>query len=549
MSKGIWGTEWARQIAVAVGFALIYTIEHPFSPSQFVIGSGIRLLLLMLIPYRYWAALAVGEFFPQAYQYIPCLHDFGLAWVIWRCVPPIAIGMPAVWLFREHGRLFPSKRLVDVKALLGCVLSSSAAWTAYSFTALLLVHLPNGKTFTPEPLMAVGYMIGNYMGILAIVPIALIVRFEHSKGGFRAMWERIVSSRMTLDAVGLLFPAIVALAIVSLRSGMETRELLLMGLFLPVSWLTLKHGWRAAAVGGSLAITCAGFLLPTKASPEVVITEMFLAVTITCLFALGARITAQILAEQGETVDILATQRAARQVFQTSEQRLRHVSQALNHIASSLLVSNSRLMDNFRKMNPGVESHAFYRNAMASQEQLHLLAESIHPIAWRDRGLPAALNETISSALEDAGIKYRVEMSGRRFSSASNAVLTAAYRLICEGVVYASTRTPCTSVRVVLRGGENRGRVWLYLSVEGVTDENAIAESVLKSNGRQQLAARLGALGMEASDMREQARIFEGDLRSKWKPGHVRISAIVHDLAHETRRPVRAAPRLRLVVN
>jgi two-component system, NarL family, sensor histidine kinase FusK len=548
MSKGIWSNEWLKQIAVAVGFALVYVVEHPFSQSQFIIASGIRLVFLMLLPYRYWPALAVGEFFPEAYLYIPCLPDFGASWVMWRCIPPIIFGMPLVWLFRRYGQLFPSRRTVDVKALLGCVLTSSAAWTVYSFVALLLVKMPPGKTFTPQPIMAAGYMTGNYLGILAVVPLALIVRFDYSVGGFQRMWSRVLRSRITLDTLGLLLPTAVALALISVKAGAEMREMVLMGLFLPVSWLTLKHGWRAAAIGGALAVACAGLLLPTKATSEVLITEMFLAVTITTLYALGARITTQVLAEQGETMDIRNAQRVARQSFQLGERRLRHAATSLTHIADTLLISNSKIMESFRKINPGIENHGVYRQAMTSHEQLQRLAENLHPVAWRDRGLPAALNETIASALEDAGITYRMEMSGRGFSRASSTVLTAAYRLICEAVVYASTRTPSTSIRVVLRGGESRGKPWLYLSVDGTTAENSLANAVVKNNVRQQLAGRLGALGMDAAEMRDQARIFEGDLRSQWKNG-VHLCAILHDITIETRKPFRATPRLRLVVS
>jgi glucose-6-phosphate-specific signal transduction histidine kinase len=61
MGKGTWNSEWLKQLAVAVGYALVYFAEHPFSHAHFIFGSGVRLVFLLLLPYRYWPALVVGE--------------------------------------------------------------------------------------------------------------------------------------------------------------------------------------------------------------------------------------------------------------------------------------------------------------------------------------------------------------------------------------------------------------------------------------------------------------------------------------------------------
>lgn len=548
MGKGSLRRGWLLQLFAAVGYALVFIAEQPFSHAHFVLKAGVRLIFLLLVPYRYWAALAVGEAVPNAFEVFPCLDAFGATWVAFRSIPMIMIAMPIVWFCRSTLGLFPTKRLVDFKALLICVLACTIAWSGYSYAAVNMVHTPSGAS-AANPMMIVGYLAGNYFGILATVPWALIARFDLPGRHWRSVVDRMVNSRLVIDCVVLLAPAIVILGWVSMTASVEVRQVTLMALFMPVGWLTVKHGWRAAAVGGTLAILSAAIALPNdNYGPEVTVTEAFLALTITALFALGARITSQLMQEDDETRDVSTIQRTARQTFQLSEQRIRTTAQMLEYIAGTLHVANGRLLDHMKRILPNIESEAYFKQALSTQRQIYFLAESLHPIAWRERGLPAALNETVARALDEAGIAYRCTISGRGFTRLNPSVLLATYRLACEAVVHVSARLACNSIQLTLRGGETNGRRWVVVRVSGIVENRTVANAVFRSTERQRLASKLGANGLNLSELLNHARIFNGAVHVRSPDERTFVTILLHDAPKEVQRRERTSAPLRLWV-
>jgi two-component system, NarL family, sensor histidine kinase FusK len=227
---------------------------------------------------------------------------------------------------------------------------------------------------------------------------------------------------------------------------------------------------------------------------------------------------------------------------------MRQTSQALEYLAGSLHVTNGRLLEQMRRIVPNIESHAFYKQALSTQNQVYRLAESMHPIAWRERGLPAALNETIARALDEAGIAYRCEINGRGFTRLAPAVLTATYRTACEAVVYVSSRLACTKVKLMLRGGETNGKRWVVLRIEGSLDDTGVANAVYFTEERQRLASKLGASALDVTEIRDQVRIFDGALHMRTLKDRLRITMLLHDSAQEVRSPKSTPAPLRLWV-
>jgi hypothetical protein len=163
--------------------------------------------------------------------------------------------------------------------------------------------------------------------------------------------------------------------------------------------------------------------------------------------------------------------------------------------------------------------------------------------------LPAALNETIARALDEAGIAYRCEISGRGFSRLAPAVLSATYRTACEAVVYATSRLACNRVNLELRGGETNGKRWIVFRVEGVLEETAVARAVYHAEERKRLAAKLGASTLDVPDMRAQVRIFDGTLHVHTRANRLQLSALLHDTPQQEQEKIaRPAPPLRLWV-
>ena len=535
------------QIAVVVGYALIYIALHPISDSHWQVRSGLRLACLLLMPYRYWPALLIAEAIPNASEVIPCLKDFGMAWVAVRCIPPIMLAMPIVWWCRSRLGMFPAQRLIDAKVLIACLMMVTVVTATQDFAALATVHwMPQYHGYKVTPNMAVGFFIGNYIAILGVVPAVRMTAFGIRSRGLRAQVLRIGESKLTYETVLVAMPVIGLLSFaVVMAASDDTKQIARMAMFVPVAWLTVKYGWRAAAVGGAMTVAATCLLLACKPDPEILEIQAFIALAVSCLLATGARISAQQSQEDRIRRGEMGARQLVKRNFQISEQRRRQTALALEHIAGSLHVSNSELIQQMRRMLPTLDSQGYFNQVQVTQRRVYALADSMYPLAWRERGLPAALNETVARALDEGGISYRCLITGRRISQMSSSLHAVAYRTVCEAVALLSSRWTCTRISVVLRGGETNGQRWLVIRAEGVYSESDVVTAFMRVNERQLIATKLGAAGMDVSQIRDYVDIFEGELHARADAFSERITIMLRDQTQnaedieETSEPLR----------
>jgi glucose-6-phosphate-specific signal transduction histidine kinase len=352
MGKGARHYTWLEQIAVALAYVVTYEAAHPLSHTQFATGTAIRLLWLLFLPYRYWPALIVGESIPNMMAVYPCLDQFGPTWVALRAIPPIVVMMPIVRYCRSSLALFPSPRLINIKALLICALATSLLLTIYSSAAYALAHL-RPHTLPLTAALAFGYFAGFYFAILAIAPWPLIARYELLAGDWRNKLRLAVASKLMLEGITVLIPSTALLALAALRLDAAYAQLALMGMFLPVVWLTTRHGWRAAAIGGTVTTICAAFMVPSESvagDMAAIQTELFLGVTITSLYALGTRISEH----QAQERRAVNGRQIAQQSYKQGEYRLRQAAHSLDLAAAKLHMTGTRLLGIIGRIKPDV---------------------------------------------------------------------------------------------------------------------------------------------------------------------------------------------------
>ncbi|MFC5739954.1 MASE1 domain-containing protein [Dyella tabacisoli] len=532
---------WLRHVAVVIAYAVSYTLLRDISNVQWLLPAGLRLSCLLFVPYRYWPALALGECLSRTYSSYECLDDFGLTWVVLQSLPVIVLAMPIVWWFRRHMAVFPSQQLVSISSLLLCTLLVSLVCATYGFIALTTAHLAPGKPpFVVLPMHALGYFFGNYLGALTIVPLVVMATFELRAGSLRNMLSRVGDSHVMLDGMVLLLPTLALLTWLNTKATGDTSQIARMAMFLPVAWLTLKHGWRGAALGGGAACTCICLSFPTMATLEVLQPQAFMAFAATSLLMLGARITIQNKQEQRGQVDGQQALYLAQQGLYLGELRMRQTAYALEQISGAMQQMHGRLLNRLRHLLPPAEEHSYYRQVAVTQHQVHRLADGLYPRAWRDRGLLAGLRDgAMAQALDDARVTYQCEIQGRGLSQLSSSVHTALYRLACEAVVYLFAQGSFEQVRLYLRGGEIQGRRWAVLRLEGT------GVSSIQNVDPEQLAPRLGASGLGLNAIRDHARIYGGDLHMLSTPKGIRVTMLLHDAAELERTATFAAtPRL-----
>lgn len=533
------------QVAVAIGYVALYALIRPLSDAHWQLTAGLRLGLLVLVPYRYWAALAIGDSATNAYQSYLNASQFGLPWAITNSLPPIAFAMPVVWWCKEKLPLFPSKRLVNFQALLLCTLLVAMVWSVENYGVIVLAKNPGVEISS----VLLGYLfVGSYAALLTTFPWVIIAKLEYRPGMIKRL-RRFIKGPLALDVAGILIPAQIILSYLTLHAK-EDKQIYCLFMFMPVAWLTLKHGWRAAILGGTAVVACINILMNYDTPDPVVLqVQAIVAFAITCLIAMGARISAMRQREEQERMDVKEALRLARQSLYVSETRLRQASETLEFVCGEMQLTQNRLLNRFRLMLPVNESQLYTKQAATSQEKIYQIADAMHPIAWRRRGLPAALRENIGRALDEAGIAYSYQIKGRGFGVHSSNLHTTIYRLACESVVYICANVRCSSIRLTLRGADIDGNRFVVVRVEGDTELAAEDNSFVVEGARDRLARKLGATRLDLIELRDYVRLFNGQFHVQPKDNKLRLTYLLQDVAEKEREQLPAPAPLRLWAN
>lgn len=515
---------WLIHVGVAIGYALTYLSIRILSENHWPIMAGFRMACLLLMPYRYWPALVSGEVVALVYHNVACLEDFGLTWVVLTCIPPIALGMPIVWWFRNRAALFPTYRQVNIKALLCCALILATLWAAVSRVILSTVQLLTGP-YHPPAGAAFAYVLDNYLAILIVVPWAVMVRTHRGVLSDKFPPLGKVVRKPAFWQVLLAMLAFTALTLLHGVVADATKPAVLTALFLLMVWLTLKHGW-ASVLGGTSALICTRFLLDWQVDPATLQMHVVVAFAITGLYMFGAHVSAQCRQHEQLKRDARQTQKVAQKALMFGEQRLQQTSQLLEYIAGVVRMDYARVLQRFVPM----EARGDYdKDFLDIPKQVHHVAESIHPSAWRERGLAAALEETIGAALREAGIRYSCETPGRRLRFLSEALQGVIYRMACEAAVNISASPACIGVHLAVRTGRHHGVPWVGLRMDGVLEASQVAYGFLQAKERQRVAPKLGASARTFDDLRLLARLFEGDVRRRATASGMRVTVLLCD--------------------
>jgi glucose-6-phosphate-specific signal transduction histidine kinase len=535
-----------HQIAVALSYLILYTCIRPLSDAHWQLTAGLRLGLLLLVPYRYWGALVIADTITNAYQSYLNAAQFGVSWAVANTLPLIAFAMPVVWWCKERLTLFPSKRLVNFQTLLLCTLLVSVIWSLINYGAIVLAKNPGVEI---SPVLVVYLFFGSYAALLTTVPWVLVAKLEYRSGNLLSRLRGFIEGSVARDLAVFLIPMQIALLWLTVHSN-ENRQIYCLLMFIPVAWLTLKHGWRAV-LGGTILIACICLLMNYETpDPAVLQIQAVITFAVTCLIAMGARISAMRQREERSLADAKQALQLARQNLHMSEMRLRQASEVLEYVCGEMHITQNHLLSRFRLMLPVNESQNYSKQAANTREKLYQIADSMHPIAWRRKGLPAALHENLGRALDEIGVSYSYHIAGRGFGSHSINLHSTIYRLACESLVYICTHTRCSNIRLSLRGGQINDRRFAVLRIDGKLDPVAEDDAFFKAGQLDRLAQKLGATRLNLPELRDLAQIFNGMLHVRPKGDAMRLTFLLQDVSsNEDQEPSSASTSLQLWAN
>ena len=502
---------WLQHAAVAAGYALGYALLRQISWSHWVLFAGYRLSVLMLTPYRYWPALIIGELGPVGYTSLSCLETFGWLWSSVMMVPPIALAMPAVKYCRERLDMLPAKGQVQIGAVLLCTLVVSGIWTLANAAALSMALLPAAAPPIDYAVEVSRWFVGNFLGILTVVPLVLLVRgaWPRRANNAWAIGLQLMRCRLIIETAGLLVPALGLLVWIGLDARSEgSRQVAQMLMFMPVVALALRHGWHGAAIGGTVASLCIVLTMPEHYDATTLQSEVFVAFAITSMLLFGSRIAT--LHRAGKPQPVLDDSSAglALRIQAQAEEQFRQAAEAIELVSESVHATEEVMFEHLRQLWPAVDTRALRRRTTLSREQLFQVVDGLHPITLREQGLVAALRHGgVARALDTHRIAYWVHAHGNT-QQLSKPIQLALHRIVYEAVNHLCASHSVSDLTVRIRGGQFGDRRWAVIQVDALFSN----DPALRVHGGP-LLYRLGASGMGIDAIKDRVALYGGTVR------------------------------------
>ncbi|GAA0902853.1 hypothetical protein GCM10009552_07060 [Rothia nasimurium] len=283
---------WGQYVAVAAAYEAVYEITYHLSPPQFLLTTGLRLACMLLLPMRFWLAIALGECVPLIENAVFCAEKFGMAWAFLVSIPTVGIWWPALQSIRTRWPLNDSDGRLRMHVFLGATFCVSVL-TAVTITVTWLAATMNvpGKFPSHEPVqILVSYLLGAYLGALTLTPVILALRERFRANGSLITIHAIWRSTLLRDVIWWVAPTLAALVWFTLSTLDEpSREVARFALLWPVLGLTWRHGWHGTAIGGMMA----SFALASTASgpfdSDTLKVQVVLALVLSGALVAGAR--------------------------------------------------------------------------------------------------------------------------------------------------------------------------------------------------------------------------------------------------------------------
>jgi glucose-6-phosphate-specific signal transduction histidine kinase len=524
---GVMGkTDWWKQLAVAIGYGVVVFIFRRMAVPHYLLLCGVHVAALMLVPYRYWPSMVISEVLAQLPMAIDCAPDFGVLWSVVMLVPGIVFSGPIVYAFRERWHLFDRDGRVHTGMLLACALVVSVVMTVDDLVLLSTVVYPPGVKPVHHEHIGAQWLLGNFLGILSIVPTVLAIRETLWRHGWRQSLQALGDSRVVFESVCLTVPAVGVLLWLGFKEP-HLRGFAQVAMFVPVVWLALRHGWQGAALGGTAASLALVWLMPENFDRTTIQAEVVVAFAISTMLLVGARIEALDRRAEKERMEVRMALALAQRNVHLGEMQLRMTAQALEQARETVRNGFTLMMGRLRHLQPAVDEGGYLRMAQTAQDQLFGISDSLHPVVWRERGLAAALREgTVARMLDQAGIRYWCELKGP-VSFLSATLHLSLYRMICEAIAEGCRDRAVSDVCVRIRAGDVDGRRWVAVSI--VFQANPARMSFVRWDDLlPRLMRTVSGMGLKA--IKDRAATFEGYARERSASGRRRISWLMLDL-------------------
>ena len=368
-------------LVLAVIYALACWGARKLSLDQFYLPAGIRVAALLLCPPRLWPYLFLGEYAYFAQMRYPMVEKYGLAWVVLGS----ASLMPAVaFVVRLHRRMMAT----TTETWLLSIAAASALVVTVLNIALseLLWPIPPDM---PALTGVARYVVGDFIGILTVAPLALLWATRHSEPDWAAMFLKPTSMALGLMTVLGISAALLPADSMTMKTSLQVL------MALPAIALTCLLGWRGAAISVPVLNLIIGLTTPkpypSSFDPSAFTTQLIMAITGIALLVLGSRISHYYhhykIRDDGEKNAI----KFARSSHVTSEMGLRERALHLRKIGEGMDISLNEVVSWLKLHGHHEIAGGLLDTAVVHSRQFRAQASMVYPTALDHLGLYVAL--------------------------------------------------------------------------------------------------------------------------------------------------------------
>lgn len=280
---------WGQHLAIAAAYAACYELARYVSLPQWSLAAGLRLACLLLLPMRYWPALALGEGLPLLEVALLCASQFGMGWAVAQAVPMIVLWMALLKPLRLRWSITDAQGRLRMPLILVAALGTSVITAASTMIRLMLAlqHDP-GKWPEASSQDFFAYLLGAFLGALTLTPVVLAVyeRYRDHQDGTMSL-SKVWKSSLLRDSIWWVLPTLAGLAWIALATQENgVCQMARLAMLWPVVGLTWRHGWHGAAVGGMSASIALAVTIHGPIDPVAIRVQVILALAIAgCLWA------------------------------------------------------------------------------------------------------------------------------------------------------------------------------------------------------------------------------------------------------------------------
>lgn len=443
--------------------------------------AGWRFAFLAVLPVRAWPWLIAAEllvFLTGAGNIDRSAGSVVLAVLAFAVHRALAMSGP-VWLRRAQPGVV-ADRPDALARLLAAMLASAALATPFTWWWLQPL-LRGGEAAMARSLLALQLLLGDFIGMLLIVPLALmLVRWRPTRAMRRA-WR--------MDVPLVLVPALAIYAAVATRPVGQMYFFATVLCLLPVIHFAFRSGWRGVSIALPATSVTAALCSPEVDGGSAAQAQLLLALTGSACLLLGASMDA-LRAGRDEARErnmrLLAANRrldaatarlrdAARRNLELSESTRRWVTSELHdELGQRITALQVRLKMVERRVGADDAFVPIRDIVDGMRRSVSRLMADLRPAGLEHFGLVQSLDRgPVRELLDAAGIAFALRIEDRHglLDRLDDALQVALYRIVQEAATNTVRHANARTFRACLRArpnGQGQTSVLLAIGDDGI---------------------------------------------------------------------------------